>query len=210
MENDLPTELANWLARLRTPGLDGRGHDAIVAEMRDQGGERLFPLLLPLLGSPEPLIRSALCEALLRIDARRALESVLPLLLDADEYVRWHLCGCLHRFGNQAAIGPLISVLKTDKDAQVRGTAAYALGGIASPAAIPALLSAMESDRELDCLGHSASSCAATALDEILGTEETRIKVSATLRKMRPGKPDLDRLKHLAKERYQAWSSDGA
>jgi HEAT repeat protein len=210
MDANLQSKLANWLTALRVPGIKGRDHNAIIAEMRDQGGEHLFPLLLAYLGDPDPLVRSAICETLLRIDAHRAMEFVLPILFDADDYVRWHLCGCLSRFGDQTAVGPLIKVLKTDKDAKVRGTAAYALGGICSPAAIPALVSAMESDHEYDCLGHSASSCAATALDEILGTEETRIKVSATLRKMRQGKPDLHRLKHLAEERYQAWSRGGA
>jgi hypothetical protein len=68
----------------------------------------------------------------------------------------------------------------------------------------------MASDRELDLHGHSPSSCAAAALDDILGTNETRIRVSPTLCKMRPGRPDLDRLRRLAEERYQQWASECA
>ena len=210
MEDDLESKVGSWLVRLRMTDLKGRDAEAIVAEMEDQGGPRLFPLLVPLLSDPEPQVRSTVCEALLRMDVRPAVELVLPLLFDRDDFVRWHVCGCLHDFGDERAVDPLIRVMQSDSDAQVRGTAAYALGGIASPAAIPALLSAMECYHETDILGHSASSCAATALDEILGTEETRIKVSETLRKMRPEPPDLDLLKRLAQQRYKEWSGHGA
>jgi HEAT repeat protein len=178
--------------------------------MRGEGAERLFPLLVPMLTGPDPEGRCTACEAVLWVDARRALELVLPLLADPEVTVRWYACGCLHDFGDDRAIDPLIRVLQGDPDAQVRGTAAYALGGIGSPAAIPALLAAMESDHELDLHGHSASSCAATALDDILGTNETRIKVSEKLCRMRAGKPDLDRLRRLAVERYQEWSEGPA
>jgi HEAT repeat protein len=159
-----------------------------------------------MLADPDPEARCTACEAVLWIDAREALELVLPLLDDPDVVVRWHACGCLHKFGDERAIDPLIRVLKNDPDAQVRGTAAYSLGGIGSPAAIPALLGAMESDYEVDMHGHSASSCAATALDEILDTNETRIKITDTLCQIRLGKPDLNRLRRLAEERYRQWS----
>ncbi len=55
--------------------------------------------------------------------------------------------------------------------------------------------------------GHTPASCAAAALDDILGTEETRIKVSKTMRRMQDGAPDMDRLRRLAEERYRQ-SSD--
>jgi HEAT repeat protein len=203
--------LDGWLARLGGPGFKGRDdRNMAVAEMRAEGADRLFPLLAPMLTNPDPEARCTACAAVLWIDAHQAIELVLPQLADPDVAVRWNACGCLHDFGDERAINPLVRVLQGDPDAQVRGTAAYALGGIGSPAAIPALLAAMESDHELDMHGHSASSGAATALDDILGTNETRIKVSETLRQMRAGEPDLNRLQQLAQERYQEWSSGGA
>jgi HEAT repeat protein len=155
---------------------------------------------------PDPEVRCTACQAVLWIDANRAIELVLPLLDDRDVAVRYNACGCLHDFGDERAINPLVRVLQSDPEAQVRGIAAYALGGIGSPAAIPVLLAAMESDLEPDMLGHSPSSTAATALDDILGTNETRMKVSETLRQMRAGEPDLNRLRRLAQKRYQEWS----
>jgi hypothetical protein len=41
------------------------------------------------------------------------------------------------------------------------------------------------------------------------GTNETRIKVSETLRKMRKGEPDLVRLRRLAEERWLGGRSSG-
>jgi HEAT repeat protein len=140
------------------------------------------------------------------VDAPRAMDLVLRLLDDPDVTVRRHACGCLHDYGDERAVAALVGVLRGDPDAQVRGSAAMALGGIGSPGAIPALLAAIGSDHEEDTHGHSAASCAARALDDILGTEETRIKVSETICQMRPEAPDMGRLRRHAEERYQQWS----
>jgi HEAT repeat protein len=209
MRNDDRGRLEGWLARLGGPGFKGfEDRDQAVAEMRAEGTDRLIPLLVPMLRDPDPELGCKACEALLWVDAHRALEPVVAVLDDPDETVRWYACLCLHTFGDERAVGWLIQVLRGDPDAQVRGAAAYALGGIGSPAAIPALLAAMESDHELDMHGHSASSCAAGALDDILGTNETRIKISATLCRMREGEPDLHRLRRMAEERYQHWRGE--
>jgi hypothetical protein len=79
------------------------------------------------------------------------------------------------------------------------------LGGIGSPEAIPALLATLDSDNECDQLGYSPSFCAAGALDDILGTNETRIKVSDSVRRLPDSDPDIDRLKQLALAFYQNW-----
>jgi HEAT repeat protein len=128
------------------------------------------------------------------------------MLVDPAVEVRWHACGCLHDFGDERAVPALFKVLRHDPDPQVRGTAAYALGGIGSPAAIPALLATLGSDNEYDKLGHSPSSYAATALDDILGTHETRIRMDGGLCRMASWPPDLDRLRCRAEELFQQWS----
>ena len=208
-QNDDAKRLGQWLAgfggpvaRPQTPEERKR----LMAEMCGAGADRMFPLLVPVLTGPDSEARCAACEAVLRIDARRAIDLVLPLLNDPDSTVRWQASGCLHDFGDERAVVPLIRVLQGDPDPQVRNTAAYALGGIGSPAAIPALLAALESDHELDELGHSTSSCATTALDDILSTNETRIRFSDGLCKMQQRPPDLERLKRLARETYVDWS----
>jgi HEAT repeat protein len=194
--------LSRWLALIQ----DREGRTRVALEMQAAGTDAEFPLLAAKLADPDIEVRCRAMLALLFVDAARAIDLVLPMLHDPEATVRWHACGCLHDFGDERAVSALVTVLASDPDPQVRGTAAYALGGIGSPAAIPALLEAMDSDHEPDLLGHSASSCAATALDDILGTIETRIRVSDSLCQMRLGKPDLDRLRRLATELFQQWS----
>jgi hypothetical protein len=215
-ESDDRQQLDRWLSLIRGPALIGPAavvfprRAQAIAEMHAAGAERLFPLLRPMLSDPDPAVRFAACEAAFFVDARRALELALPLLADPESGIRWLVCLCLHAVRDERAIGPLIGVLQGDSSAQVRGEAAYALGGIGSPVAIPALLAAMESDHEPDMHGHSASSCAATALDDILGTNETRIRLPNGNYTLRRGKPDLDLLRRLAALRFQQWSSGRA
>jgi HEAT repeat protein len=185
-ENGDSQRLDRWLSLIRGPALIGPMAEVwprraqAIAEMRAAGADRLFPLLAPMLSDPDPPVRLGACEAVFFVDARRAPELTLPLLADPEVEIRWFACGCLHDVGDERAIEPLIRVLRADPDAQVRGAAARALGGIGrrtgTPAAMPALLAAKESDHELDIHAHSVSSRAATALDDILGTNETRIR----------------------------------
>jgi len=132
-------------------------------------------------------------------------EQLIKQLSDSDPAVRWDACGLLHDNGDEGAVSFLVERLQRDPDPQVRGTAAYALGGIGSPAAIPALIETMDSDHAVDQLGHSPSSCAATALDEILGTNETQIRISNSLRTLPAAAPDLEKLKREAWAYYQNW-----
>jgi HEAT repeat protein len=208
MQGDDRTRLKGWLARLGGPGfISFQDRDQAVAEMRACSVDRLLPLLRPMLTDPDADARCTACEAVLRLDRRRGVDLVLPLLQDVEEAVRWYACGCLCDLGNEQAVDSLLAVVKTDRDAQVRGTAAHALGKLGGPAVIPALLAVMASDHEVDVQGSSPSWCAAMALDDILGTHETRIRLSPTLRKMRSGKTNLDRLRSLAEARYQQWST---
>lgn len=200
-------KLQAWLSIL-VGGSESEGTDArerAVVEMQAMGAERLFPLLAPLLSGDDPEARCLACEAALRVDAGRAVELVLPLLADPEAIVRWHACGCLHDFGDERAVSALVRVLQADPVAGVRSTAAYALGGIGSPAAVPALIAALQADHEPDANGHTASSCAATALDDIVGTDETRIREPDGLCTLADGPPDLESLKQRAQARYEAW-----
>jgi HEAT repeat protein len=201
-------QLPRLLEAINRPRFGDDGcRDRAVAEMRAAGVDKVFPLLCERLKAAEPEARCDAITALVFLDAYWALEPVVSMLDDPDTTVRWHASGCLHDFGDERAVAPLCEVLRRDPDPQVRGTAAYALGGIGSPAAIPTLLAALGSDNECDMHGHSASSGAATALDDILGTHETRIHLGGGLCKMAAHPPDLDRLRRLAQELFDNWSA---
>jgi HEAT repeat protein len=200
----LKDRVERWLALMDGPGWEGpEARARAVDEMRASGFDAVMPLLAAKLADSDPDVRCNAVTALLFVDAGRAIDIVLPMLHDPE--VRGPVCGCLHDFGDARAVGPLVAVLEGDPDPYMRSTAAYALGGVGDPAAIPALLRALDRDHEPDIHGHSASSCAATALDDILGTNETRVRVSGSLCRMRMGEPDLDLLRRLALERFQQW-----
>jgi HEAT repeat protein len=204
-------QLARWLEAINRPARDAEGSPGrAVSEMRAAGVDNVFPLLCERLAAADPEARCDAITALLLLDAPRAAEPVLAMLSDPEITVRWHACGCLHDLGDERAVPALVDVLRSDPDPQVRGTAASALGGIGSPAAIPALLAAMESDHELDMHGFSPSRCAAGALDDILGTEETRIRLGGGLCRMSGREPDLGLLRRMAEALYEGWSSQRA
>jgi hypothetical protein len=195
-------QVRRWLS-----SMNGTRSDPVVGEMRAVGTEVVFPLLRDNLADPDLEVRCTAILALLLLDRQRAVEVVADMLADPDATVRWHAAGCLHDFGDERAVSALVRVMRSDPDPQVRGTAAYALGGIGSPAAIPDLLAVLGSDNECDIHGHSASSCAATALDDILGTHETRIHLGDGLCRLAAWPPDLDRLRRLAGELFRQWSA---
>jgi hypothetical protein len=64
----------------------------------------------------------------------------------------------------------------------------------------------MDSDHESDIHSHRPSDSAAMALDDLLGTNCTRIRLSATSCTLRPGPPDLDGLRKRALQDYQEWT----
>ncbi|MFO0881092.1 MAG: HEAT repeat domain-containing protein [Gemmataceae bacterium] len=203
-------QLDQWLEAICRPGFGDRSRrERAVAAMRAAGGEEVFPLLVSRLASADPEARCEAITGLVFLDAPRAVPVLMGMLTDPEIVVRWHASGCLHDFGDERAVPALIRVMRGDPDPQVRGTAAYALGGIGSPGAIPDLLAVLGVDNEFDMHGHSTSSCAATALDDILGTHETRIRHESGLCRMAGGQPDLERLRRLAEELFRRWSGAG-
>jgi len=138
-----------------------------VAELQKIGANHLFPLLIPKLNSPFLLVRMQASRAILSVDTEKGIELILPFINDSDPEFRYDICGLMHDFGNSRVITALIDLMQSDTDPQIRGTAAFALGGIGDSQAIPALTKTMKSDHESDMHGHSPSSCAKLAIDEI-------------------------------------------
>jgi hypothetical protein len=197
-------QLDAWLVRLGRPGYNGSDdRKQAVTEMRAAGADALFPLLTPMLHGDE-VSRCKACEAILRVDAERGLRLVLPLLRDAQLGVRCFACDCVAQFGGAQAVPAPLTVLRSDEDAHMRGTSARGLGWQGGPEVILALLDTMATDHETDLHGHSPSHCAAMALDDLLGTDETCLHLGNVCR-MLGRKPDLDRLRRLAEERYRQW-----
>jgi HEAT repeat protein len=177
--------------------------DPVIAKLRAIPRERLFRYLRKLLNDPDFEMRCQAALAVFYVDPTGGVDLLLPSLNDPEWGVRVQICGLLHDIAYKRAVEPLIQIMKTDPSPMVRNTAAYALGGIADPAAIPALIETVDNDHEPDELGHTASGCAQTALDNILKTDHTRIKFADGLCTMQPKRLDLDELKAEAMELYR-------
>lgn len=175
----------------------------VIAELRALGPEGLFPDVHKLLDDPDSELRCKTALAIFYVNPTASIDLLVPLLSDSDWAVRVEICGLLHDLADKRAVGSLIERMTTDPNPMVRNIAAYALGGIGDPLAIPSLIETLDSDHEQDELGHSASGCAATALDNILKTNHTRVKYPDGLCTMQPRRLDLDQLKTEAMEHFR-------
>lgn len=173
---------------------------AVVPDAADE-------LLARALADADGEVRCHAVDLALELGGVRALPRVAPLFDDPEEWVRHHVIGCMGEYGDESVVAALLVKLRSDPDAGVRGEAAYSLGHIGDPRAIPGLLHALDHDKEFDALGHSPSSISATALDNILGTHETRIHHGDGLCSLAPWPPDYELLKRRARELYDRWQA---
>ena len=169
-QNPNQKQILEWLQFFGGSGRKEKGtREHVLNEMRTIGADILFPLLMSQINdsNADINVRCQANRALLNIDKNKGIELLLPLFSDSDATFRSDICGLMYEFGDERVIESLIDRMKNDSDPQIRGTAAYALGGIGSSKAIPALLETLNNDYESDKLGYSPSFCAKTAIDEI-------------------------------------------
>lgn len=151
----------------------GTGYDLIrqnefVKEMRTISSAKVLPVLAELFSDPDIDIRANSLTAILMIDNKLGLNFVLPHLNDPDVHIRYHICGLMNEFGDERAVDPLLDILKNDLDPDIRGRAAYGLGGIGDVNAIAALAHTEKIDHEPDSQDYVPSQSARQAIHQIL------------------------------------------
>lgn len=152
-------------------------------------------------GTADPYERLRYYCGELLIWARRneAAPFALALLEDSSEYVRGGIAQILSQLKDERYIDPLVRLARTDHSPFVRGCAASGLSGQDPLAAIPVLLELIDHDHEEHgTTGHTPSDRAARALDELMKTEWTQIRLGDTLRTLNPEATDLESLKQQA------------
>ena len=117
-------------------------------------------------------IRIAAAEALLKMKTRRVNKELLAALNDKNKKVRIDAASALGNAGAKEAIEPLIKILSSDPDKDVRVSVIYDLEQLKASQAIPALIDAMV---------HLNSVLAKDALDKInpgwIKTEAAKKKI---------------------------------
>lgn len=88
------------------------------------------------LNDPLPIVRATAADAILSLPPDEASASLIPLLVDKDEFVRREVVYALGKTRSKAAVSRISELLFTDKEDGVRGAAAVALGQIGDAAAV--------------------------------------------------------------------------
>ncbi|QDV18366.1 hypothetical protein Pan153_30230 [Gimesia panareensis] len=123
------------------------------------------------LDESEPLFRSRAACFLMALWRESRLDLILKFLDDEHEFVREQVARHLVSIRHPQLEGRLVELATLDAAADVRCAGCRGLGGQEPLSVIPTLIHILDQDHESGENGWSVSSCAADALDEMLGTE---------------------------------------
>lgn len=137
-------------------------------------------------------------ELLIWVHRENAAPFILKLFDDTCEFVRGETARILSQLRCDSCVTRLIELATTDPSPFVRGCAASGLGGQIPLQAIPVLIDILDNDHEACDTGHTPSSCAATALDEMMETEWTQKRHEGGVRSLNPDGTDLPALREQA------------
>jgi HEAT repeat protein len=93
------------------------------------------------LGDQAAIVKVSAAEAILSLPSDESARSLIPLLVDKDEFVRRETAYALGKTGSPMAVAALTELLLNGKIAEVRGAAAVALGYIGDEKAVAPLVS---------------------------------------------------------------------
>jgi HEAT repeats len=124
------------------------------------------------LDESEPLFRMRAAIFTIAQYRQQRVDLILRMLDDPEAYVRAKIAWLMFEIADPRVEGRLVELLLTDPDPEVRGSACQGLAGQNPLSAIPLLIRALDTDHAVDQqLGHAVSWLAASALDEMMGTE---------------------------------------
>ena len=144
---------------------------------------------------PYERLRQYAGELLVWVRRENAATFILTLLNDQTEFVRGETARMLSQLRCDSCVARLIELATIDCSPFVRGCAASGLGGQNPIKSIPVLIDVLDNDHEACETGHTPSSCAATALDEMMETEWTQKRFDGGLRSLNPDGIDLTALR---------------
>ncbi len=145
-EAALPRLLELASAAGRATGGDGRWWAARTLALIDS--PQSAPLLLGLLGDPDPGLRACAIAGLGERRSAEAVPALVDVLADASPFLARLASDALIQIG-RAAVPALTQALVDPQAQQRRFLAARALAHLAAPESIPALFHALEDDSSL-------------------------------------------------------------
>ncbi len=163
----------DYVKLLRDPNKSVRWQAALDLVQSNRASPDLVPMLIEIVHAPDDEqtlarvgwatsdmlkkpeenkvnLRWYAAAALGKIGGAEALDTLLGLLEDKDEGVRFYASYGLGQIRDPKAVGGLTKLLKEDSDSAVRMTAAWSLGEVADPQARSSLLDAFNGDADKD------------------------------------------------------------
>ena len=138
-----PGQVAREAFNVHDPDLRRRSVSMLSAS--PFGGEtpylRMYRLLVD---DPDSTVRAACIRAIGMHGELGDMVLFVKYLQDQDAVVRWESARALQKFHGEEAVGPLIDAVNTDEDADVRMTAATALGQYPQMRVYHALVGALD------------------------------------------------------------------
>jgi HEAT repeat protein len=96
------------------------------------------------LSDSAPIVRATATRAVLSLPPEESVVALLPLLGDADEFVRREAAYAIGETRSRVAVQPLVALLLNDKESGVRAAAAVSLGQIGDDTAAAPLAETLD------------------------------------------------------------------
>lgn len=151
-----------------TKALDDDDKDvrwAAVSALGEIGSKKAIETLIAALKNKNWDVRWLVAELMQEVGSRKAVPALTEALKDKEPLVRGSAAAALGEIKDKRPVGPLIEILKKDKDWSVRCFGAYALGKIGDEKALAPLIDALQDEDPRVC------SDAAKALKKITGRD---------------------------------------
>jgi HEAT repeat protein len=136
--DSLSQDLSGYAEKLRSGNIEEK-REALF-QIRNLRSAEASRVAIAALSDKTPIVRATAASSVLFLPMPEASAALLPLLTDADEFVRREGAFALGEVGDISTGRQLIEALANDKSPEVKTAAALALGKLGDPAAVSMLI----------------------------------------------------------------------
>jgi HEAT repeat protein len=137
------TDFAEFARVLKTGTIEQKRN--VLYELRNLSSEQASRIASIAITDSNEIVRATATHSILYLPSDESVSLLLPLLLEKFPFVRKEAAYALGKTKNKRATESLMKILVKDKDLEVRGAAAFALGMIGDLKAIDLLAESLKS-----------------------------------------------------------------
>jgi HEAT repeat protein len=136
------TDFAEFARVLKTGTIEQKRN--VLYELRNLSSEQASRIAAIAITDSNEIVRATATHSILYLPSEESVSLLLPLLLEKFPFVRKEAAYALGKTKNNLATESLLKILAKDKDFEVRGAAAFALGIIGDSRAIELLAESLK------------------------------------------------------------------